>query len=161
METVNKQKKHAFGKDIYFLGQDENGVNYWLEAASWDCSWYWGGGYVETYTNNKNPEIAKDIESHQHFDGLFFKGNKNAHDLFVEFFPVHPFTDSEVWKICELMKAFYTARAYSDMLHRGSANYTANPAADIIKSSKEYDRINKNVIPAIMKELYKILEGEQ
>lgn len=159
MATVNKQKKHAFGKDIYFLGQDKNGVNYWLEAASWDCSWYWGGGYVETYTNNRSPEKSRDINSHQHFDGLFFKGNKNAHDLFFEHFPVHPFTDSEVWKICELMKAFYTARHYSDMLHCGGAHYTTNPAADAIKSEEEYNRINKNVIPAIMQELYKILEG--
>ena len=157
---MTRQKRHAFGKDIYFLGQDENGVNYWLEAASWDCSWYWGGGYVETYTNNASPEKSRDINSHQHFDGLFFKGNKNARDLFIEFFPVHPFTDSEIWKICELMKAFYTARSYSDMLYTGGAHYTTNPASDIIKSEEEYNRINKNVIPAIMQELYKILEGK-
>lgn len=159
MKATNKQKKHAFGKDIYFLGRDVNGVNYWLEAASWDCGWYWGGGYVETYTNNDNPERSRDTDSHQHFDSLFFKGNKNAHDLFIEFFPVHPFTDSETWKICELLKAFYTARSYSDMLHLGGAHYTTNPAADTIKSGEEYERINKNVIPAIMQELYKILEG--
>ena len=159
MKTVNKQKRHAFNKDVYFLGQDEEGVSYWLEAASWDCSWYWGGGYVKTYINNRSPEKSRDINSHQHFDGLFFKGNKNARDLFIEFFPVHPFTDSEVWKICELMKAFYTARQYSDMLHCGGAHYTTNPAADVIKSEEEYNRINQNVIPAIMQELYKILEG--
>jgi hypothetical protein len=90
---------------------------------------------------------------------LFLGGKKNAHDLFVEFFPVHPFTDSEVWKICELMSAFYIARKYSDMLHCGGAHYTTNPASDTIKCEDEYERINKNVIPAIMRELYEILEG--
>ena len=156
--TNKKMKKHAFGKDIYFLGQDKDGTNYWLEEASWYCSWYWGGGYVETYTNNKNPELSRDIQSHQHFDSLFFKGNKNAHDLFIEFFPVHPFSDSKIWKICELMKAFYISRGYSDMLHCGGAHYTTNPATDVIKSNEEYNRINKNIIPAIMQELYKIME---
>ena len=156
---MNKKKTRAFGKDVFLLGEDANGVCYWLEEATWDCDWYWGGGYIETYTNNKFPERAKDISSHQHFNGLFFKGNKCAFDAFLELLPVHPFTDSEVWKICELMRAFYTARAYSDMLHCGGAHYTTNPARDAIKCNSEYERINKSVIPAIMQELYKILEG--
>lgn len=152
-----KIKKHIFGKDVYFLGRGKSGENYFLEAATWDCGWYWGGGYVETYTNNNTPEKSRDISSHQHFDGLFMKGNKNAHDAFCEFFALTPFTDAEIWKICELMGAFYTARKYSDMLHCGGAHYTTNPAADTIKSKEEYNRINNNVIPAIMNELYKIL----
>lgn len=155
---LNKRKSHAFGKDIYFLGQDRDGVNYYLEAARWDCGWYWGGGYVETYTNNKNPERSRDIESHSHFDSMFFKGNKTGFDAFKDFFTEHPFTDGEIWKICELMKAFYIARAYSDMLHTGGAHYTANPAKETIKNAEEYRRINQKVIPAIMTELYKILE---
>jgi hypothetical protein len=156
---MKKRKSRAFGKDIYFLGCDSDGTRYWLEAACWDCEWYWGGGYVETYTNNSSPEKSRDIKSHQHFDGLFFKGNKCGYDEFKTFFAAHPFTDSEVWKICELMRAFYIARHYSDMLHCGGAHYTTNPARDVIKSTEEYDRINKSVIPAIMEELYKILEG--
>lgn len=154
-----KRTMYNFGKKCFYLGQDASGVNYWLEAATWDCEWYWGGGYVETYTNNNNPERARDIQSHQHFDGLFFRGRENAHDLFIKKFVVNPFSDSEVWKICELMQAFYTARHYSDMLHCGGAHYTTNPAADTIKSEDEYKRINENVIPAIMNELYKIMEG--
>jgi len=39
---MNKQKSHAFGKDVYFLGVDKNGYNLRLEEASWDCNWYWG-----------------------------------------------------------------------------------------------------------------------
>lgn len=156
---MDKKKSRAFGKDIYFLGQDRDGVNYWLEAASWDCGWYWGGGYVETYTNNNCPERSRDISSHTHFDCMFFKSNKNGHDAFTNFFTSHPFSDSEIWKICELMKAFYTAREYSNMIYIGGAHYTTNPARDAIKSEEEYKRINENVIPAIMSELYKILEG--
>lgn len=155
-----KRKTCAFGKDIYLLGKDSNGTMYWLEAANWYCNWYWSGGYVETYTNNKSPERARDINSHQHFDGLFFRSNKSGYSAFNAFFVEHPFTDLEVWKICELMNAFYTARHYSDMLHRGGTHYTTNPAADAIKSNDEFERINKNVIPAIMAELYKILSND-
>ena len=152
-----KYMMEKFGKKCFYIGQDSDGINYFLEAARWDCDWYWGGGYVETYTCNLNPVLSRDIASHQHFDGLFFKGSKNAYDLFKEFFPVHPFTDSDIWTICELMKAFYTARNYSDMLHQGGANYTKNPAAETVKNEAEYKRINERVIPAIMEELYKIL----
>ena len=150
---------HKFGKDCYFIGKDKDGTNYFLEAATWDCNWYWGGGYVETYTNNHNPVASKDIASHQHFDNLFFNGRKNGYNAFKEFLPVNPFTDTEIWKICELMKSFYTALKYSDMLHNGGAHYISNPAAEIIKSNDEYERINKKVIPAIMKKLYVILGG--
>ena len=158
--AIKKKKSRAFGKEIFLLGRDKDGTNYWLEEASWDCGWYWGGGYVETYSNNGSPEQSEDIESHTHFDSLFFKGNKCAYDLFNEFFVEHPFTRDEVWKILELMRAFYTAQKYSNMLHCGGTHYTTNPAADRIKSEEEYNRINRNVIPAIMNELYKILGGE-
>ena len=61
---------NVFGKNIYLLGQDKDGINYWLESPSWDCAWYWGFGYVETYTNNRNPAKAKDITLHTHLDSV-------------------------------------------------------------------------------------------
>lgn len=156
---MKKKKTHAFGKDVYLLGVDHYGAYRWLEEASWDCDWYWGFGYVESYTNNKNPERAKDIESHTHFDSLFFNGDKNGFDMFNDFFQETPLEYNEVWKLVELMKSFYIARRYSDMLHRGGANYTGNRVADIIKDDKEYNRINKIVIPAITHAVYDLLGG--
>lgn len=154
---MKKEKRKVFGKNVYLLGADSDGIKYWLEEASWDCDWYWGGGYVETYTNNNCPERSRDINSHQHFDSLFFKGIKNGHDEFVEFLVETPFTDKEIWEICELMKAFYIAREYSDMAYRGGAHYTTNPMNHIIKNDDHYDRINHVVIPKIMEALCKIL----
>lgn len=156
---MKKQKNHAFGKDIYLLGKDNGGTLYWLEAGSWDCKWYWGFGYVETYTNNNSPSRSRDISSHQHFDSLFFNKNKDGHTAFKEFFAETPFTDSEIWKLLELMKAFYTAREYSDMMYRGGTHYTSNPAKEDIQNAEEYERINKKMIPSIMEEVYKIMEG--
>ena len=68
---INKNKSHAFNKDIYLLGSDSDGIKYWLEAPSWDCDRYWGFGYVETYTNNENPSLSKDIKSHSHIESSF------------------------------------------------------------------------------------------
>ena len=153
----HKKKSHAFGKDVYLLGVDHEGTHYWLEEAKWDCGWYWGGGYVETFTNDEHPGQSRDINSHSHFDSMFFKGNKNGYDAFKEFFAYTPFTNNELWQICELMKAFYLARQYSDMLFTGGAHYTSNPAKETIQCLKEYGRINNEVIPALMKALYEVM----
>lgn len=158
--AIKKKKSYAFGKNIFLLGRDKDGTNYWLEEASWDCEWYWGGGYVETYTNNRNPKKSKDIQSHTHFDTLFFNVGKYDYDLFNELFVEHPFTKDEVHKILGLMREFYTVRKYSDLLHASSMYCTENPVSAVIKSEEEYNIINKTVIPKIMEELYKVLGGE-
>lgn len=154
---MKKTTVRAFGKNVYLLGEDSDGVYYWLEEGSWDCDWYWGFGYVETYTNNKYPDLANDIDSHQHFDIMFFNQKQNAYDVFKDFFANSVLSDDELWKLVELMKSFYIAREYADMLHRGGAHYTGNPAKNTIQNTDEYNRINKIVIPAIMQEVYKLL----
>lgn len=158
---MEKKKSHAFGKNIYFLGRDVYGENCWLEEASWDCNWYWGFGYVETYTNNKNPSRSKDISVHQHFDELFFRTGKTSFDAFNDFFAETPLTDKEIWRLLELMKSFYIAKEYASMIYLGGAHYTShNPCEDIIKDSGEWERISRVVIPAICEEVYKLLGGE-
>ena len=114
---MEKKKSHAFGKDIYLLGKDKDGINYWLEEASWDCGWYWGFGYVETYTNNKYPHLSRDINSHQHFDGLFLKGA--IFDSFKSLLVETPLSDNEIWKLLELMDTFYTLRESADLFKNG------------------------------------------
>ena len=154
---MNKKVCKAFGKKIYLLGKDKEGIWYWLEEASWDCDWYWGFGYVETYTNNKNPERSRDINSHQHFDGLFLKGSKMCKDMFDEFFNETPLNDSEKWKLLELMQTIYTLKEYSEVMYRGGSNITNNPIKEVIKNQEEYKRINKIVLPQLFEEVYKIL----
>lgn len=154
---IEKQKSYAFGKDVYFLGADADGVWYWLEAPSWDCNWYWGLGYVETYTNNYLPGLSRDINSHQHFDSMV---QGVCPEDFKRVFPETPFSDSELWKLQELMRAMYLARKYSDMLHMGGAHITTNPCRDAIQNSDEYERINKVLIPKMWDELVKILEPQ-
>lgn len=158
MIDINKKHKTtAFGKDVFFIGQDERGINYWLEQATWDCEWYWGFGYIRSYTNNNNPSQAKGILSHERFDGLNNYQNKNLYDAFKERFVNTPLSDKELWTLCELMKSYYTLRNYSDMLHIGGSHYTTNPCSELIKNNEEYDRINKIVIPEICEQVYELL----
>ena len=160
---MNKRKSHAFGKDIFLLGADSEGILYWLEEPSWDCGWYWGFGYIETYTNNRNPEKAKDINSHSHFSNLNRVGNREANlfDGFKARFVETPLNDAEIWKLCELMNSYYVAREYADFLHTGGAHYTANPCKAIIQNTQEYDRINTYVLPDIFREVKSLLDPKQ
>ena len=153
---MEKQKETAFGKEVYLLGTDKYGTKYWMEEPSWDCGWYWGFGYIETYQENKNPSKAEDIWSHSHFD-LLSEKNMNLYDGFKEKFTDTPLEDEEIWQLCELMKTFYIMREYAEVLHRGDAHYTENPCKEVIKNDEEWRRINEVVLPEVFKEVRKIL----
>ena len=156
---MEKIKKHVFGKDIYLLGKDKDGTNYWLQEASWDCDWYWGFGYIETYTNNKNPERSKDIESHNHFNNLFLK--KDIFDSFKNFFEESTLNNDEIWKLLGYMKEFYVMKEYSELLKWG--NHITSKAENIteqknkIENINEYNRINKILMSELFEKIYKLL----
>ena len=157
--SVKMEKKVItwHGKKYYLIGKNPYGKNCYLKEASWDCDWYWGFGYIETFTNNAHPEKAKDIASHTHFSEVFsnpyMNGYKNKKKLFVEY----TVSDKELWKLVELMNTFYTLENYSNMLHRGGTNYSENSIKDIIKNDDEYERINKVVLPKLFEEIYQLL----
>ena len=149
-KMMKKKKSRAFGKDIYLLGE-KDGERYWFRAASWDC----GIGYIETFTNNRNPAALRDIS---YFDHLFFG---NGCDNIFGFFDKSTLTKKEKWTLLELMKSAYTARKYADMLHCGCSGITDNPATDTICNDEERNRINKVVIPKIMEQVYTLLTPEK
>jgi len=64
---MEKKTSEAFGKKIWLLGRNEYGEHVWMEEPTWDCGWYWGSGYLETYTNDRSPKNSRDISSHSHF----------------------------------------------------------------------------------------------
>lgn len=155
---MEKKVSKAFGKKTYLLGKDEDGIWYWLEEATWDCEWYWGFGYVRSYTNNQHPEKSRDLDSHQHFNNLFLKGPKMCKEMFDDFFIETPLNNNEKWKLLELMQTIYTLKEYSEVVYRGGSHISDNPLREVIKSQEEYNRINKIVLPQLFEEVYKILE---
>ena len=74
MKLIKKQNEFMFGKNIYLIGINTDGEKVFLEHQSWDCGWYWGFGYLETYTNNRQITRSKDIRCHSHFQD-FDKNN--------------------------------------------------------------------------------------
>lgn len=144
------------GRKYYLLGSDKWGRKHYLEESRFDCGWYWGVGYVESFTNNRSPERSRDIASHQHWKGLFGGCTPNPEE-FRAVFPDTPLTDSEIWQLSELMRSLYIMRDYSDLLHRGGAGITSNVASGTIKDKAEYLRINKAAIPAILERVYELL----
>ena len=50
---LKKKIVHAFGDAYYLLGKDEDGVKWYLRKPTWDCGWYWGFGYLDSFTNNE------------------------------------------------------------------------------------------------------------
>ena len=157
METlyaeIGKKKSFAFGKDVYLLGEDISGVKYWLESAKWDCGWYWGFGYIKTYTQNNSPETSRDISSHQHagdFMEWCIEWNSKKPTLSKT-----TFSNSEAWRLCELFKRFNLFRDLAEYYHSGGCGVTS--LKDNKKDLEEHKRINEVVIPEIMNEIIRIL----
>ena len=154
--TLKKQKEHAFGKDVYLLGKDRQGVRYWLEQPSWDCDWYWGFGYIKTYTNNLHPSRARDIRSHQHADNFMrwcieWNGREPILHRTI-------FTEREAWALCELFERFYLFKKLAELYHKGFliARYSFK-----MKSPQETERINKEILPPIMNAIIDILKPDE
>lgn len=155
---MKKRTIKVFGETSYLLGKGKDGDMYYLVKPKWDCGWYWGMGYIHSYTNNSQPERSRDIKMHTHFDFVFFH-EKNGYDNFKEFFAETPLADKEIWVLMELMKSAYKLREMADLCYRGGANYTENPCAELLKDTPEYQRINDVLLPAIFVQVERLLAG--
>ena len=152
--SMEKQTTIAFNKKIYLLGADAEGTKYWLEAPSWDCDWYWGFGYVETYTNNNYPNRSRDINSHQHFDSLFLNDSKvNAFDAFKEFFKETTLSEKEIWLLIDYMHSFYTLKKAAEVFGTGYSHMTEKAKLSEVQNTEMAKEINEKVLPAIFKQI--------
>lgn len=152
---MKKRISKAFGKKVYLLGADEEGILYWLKEPSWDCGWYWGFGYIETYTNNNHPNRSLDINSHQHAENFMSK-------WFTEWNGSKPilketvFNEKEGWELSELFEQFYFLQKAAEFFNMGKtnvANTTINKWKDVIKVAE----INNKLIPMVTDRVLEIL----
>lgn len=159
MYDMNKQKTIAFDKEVYLLGADNEGIYYWLESPKWDCGWYWGFGYIETYTNNKNPQISRDINSHQHAENFMSK-------WFIEWNGSKPilahttFTEKEGWELSELFEQFYFLQKAAENFGRGKC-YTSNTTIPLWQKTELAKEINEKIIPQVTARILEILTPRQ
>lgn len=132
----------------------------YLARPSWDCDRYWGFGYLECWDDRK-----QDIDFHTHINSEFsklpdgrrcnwFDGMKallDKGDVFE--------SDKDRWKFLEIVKTIYSLQETAEVLGRGGSHYTTNPCAELIMNHDEVRRINCKVIPALIDEMYKLLEA--
>ena len=172
MKNIDKRKETAFGKDIYLLGKKKDSEFIWLEKASWDCGWYWGFGYIETYTNNNSPSKSRDISSHSHWSGLVGKQEIYNHEKrcfvlssdYIHHLNDNPdlestvLTDSESWELADLMQTFYTLKDTAELFHSGNSHLTATEID--LKDAEMENYINKVLLPKVFERIYQILTPE-
>ena len=170
IEMLEKRVSKAFGKKIYLLGTFEDGHNFWLEEPKWECGWYWGFGYVETYTNPWGPP-ARDIESHQHYDGLCFKKYEyydHKKGCFQQGEYIHKLSDRpdvvacslierEQWILSDLMKMAYTLKKTAELYRQGNAHLTSHELVPQLKRPDREKEINEIELPAIFAQIEKLL----
>lgn len=172
LTQLEKKVVHVFGKDHYLLGINSEGEKVYLTAPSWDCDWYWGFGYITTFTNNKNPEMSMDISSHSHWDssiigkheyynhekGCFVSDNNYIHHSNEYFGRENSvLTDKESWTLAELMKTAYTLKESAELFGRGGSCVSSNPNQDILKDEALTKRINEVLLPEVFKSIKELL----
>jgi hypothetical protein len=168
---LKKQVSFHEGKKVYLLGESEDKIRYWLEEPRWDCGWYWGYGYVKTYTNNRHPERAKDIRSHEHISGFVgvqeewdlekhcLRKTNYIHNLYDnKKFAKTTFTAKEGWDLSELFKEFYLLQDMAEYCGKNpcGCHLTTSPV-DQGKKSKWAKEINQVMIPIITAKISEIL----
>lgn len=165
---MKKKTAMAFGrKKVYLLGKDLDGTMYWLETPSWDCNWYWGFGYVETYTFNSRPDKSHDIRSHQHIDSSFIGKVGTNGDYIYNIFDTPllkggtTFTEEEGWELTELFSQFYTLSKAADLFYAEKGHVAPTTVKhDSEECKRMYNYINKTMMPAIFKRIDEILSPE-
>lgn len=146
LEEVPLLKKRYirwYNREFYLLGVDNDGKKYWLEAPRWECNWYWSVGHVEVLSNQRVPQLSKDIEMHTHFDSLFLDGESNYIDGYKALFIAGvTLSDKEIWKLLEAMKCLYLLREYANCLHRKGTNIAqVDELKDIVLNPLERERL--------------------
>ena len=129
-----------------------------IECPEWSCDWCWGFGYLQRWNSR-----IQDIDFHTHVDSCFsenkdgrscnwFDGMKDLFDGGDVFE-----NDKDRWKFLEIVKTIYLLKETAEVLGRGGSHYGNNPCMELIKNHDEVRRINCELIPALIDEMYKIL----
>lgn len=116
----------------------------YLRDFSWDCGWYWGGGYI----GNRS--------LHHHFEGLNNGKNQNLYDAYNEYFTHTKLTDSQIWRLCDLMVQFYAHRKSAECFQYGG--HYSGGTTDAEKNSEYAKGINTHIKNVIIPEVRNLLK---
>ena len=157
MELLNKKIINKFGTH-YLLGEDENGLKYWLEEPTFNCGWYWGLGYIHTFTNNRQPTRSVDIMSHEHFDSKFMRNGYIQ--SYEQFFKKSVLDRHETYRLFDLRECAYTLSKMAGICERGSGWISKNDCYYTLKDQNWYLEIIQKKLPTVISEICNLLGGK-
>lgn len=128
----------------FYIGINKDGERVYIQDFSWDCGWYWGGGYVQTRS------------SHQHFNSLFLKGG-DCIEARNEHFEKCKISEGDWWRLCDLFKQFYAHKESARCFHSGGHYTSKDRKEDEINKEME-DKINKHIEDVVIREIRLLLE---
>ena len=158
---LKKKIVHAFGDTYYLLGKDEDGVKWYLRKSTWDCSWYWGFGYLDSFTNNACPEKSKDISGHTHLSLLMAEFHGNGVDALKNHFKECVLADDELFRFVDYVKTGYALKEAAELFGLGHSNYTEKAKIDDLVKPDWVNEINEKMIPEINAEIEKMLSPDE
>jgi hypothetical protein len=131
--------------DKILLGKDLEGEAIWLSKHTWDCSWYWGFGYL----GNK--------DCHYHFDSLL----DGKHFLIQEVFSSTKISQNNWYEILELFKQAYGLKEAYEIYYRGGAHITKTNRG-VVSTPLMVEVLNndlKKVLDGVWSYIEEILKG--
>lgn len=153
---MKKEIATYFGKKNYLIGKRQDGKKVYLVAPSWDCDWYWGFGYLDTYARRFG---QLDTDTHTHFST--FGKNKSYFEEFKEYFKETPLNDDEIWTLCDYMKTFYTLKETAEIFKHGYSWYTEKAKIDDLQRTDLENEINKKMLPQLFEKIDKLLTPQE
>jgi len=133
---------------------EDSGESVFLEKHSWDCSWYWGFGYLETSCSHFHFENVIPNESNKSYL-IFDLGHKARINL-------DPKLDG--WVLMELFAQAYTLKHAAELYYMGHACIGDARGLGIKKNrekAKEFNSVLEAVLGNIWKYIVKSLEGDE
>ena len=134
-----------------YLGKDkETKERVYLTGFSWDCGWYYGGGYLST------------ISSHTHFDSVFINAKTKDNITTIwkdlsELLDDSQFDSNEWWRIKDLYKQFYSLKDTAEVFKCGGACTSENRNPEELNKDMAY-KINLHIQDVIIPEIIKALK---
>ena len=134
----------------FLLGATNNGDYIYLSDFSWDCGWYWGGGYLKYHYKNH-----RGYNTHTHFDSVFLKGASMI-DVVRNTFKWSTLTEEEWYRLSDLMIQFYSLKKSAEVFRHGG-NYTSKGRNEKELNKDLANTINNHISDVIIEEVYKVL----
>ena len=145
----------------WLLGQNNEGMSFYMEDFKWEGGWYWAGGYIQGYRNGK-------WTSHTHFKGLvrydwydavkecYQHEDCNLFDGFMKLIPVPAFKEETIWRLCDLMKQFDSYKDAAQCFRHGG-HYCENHTEKEINPEME-KVLNVHIETVIIPEVRRLFE---